>query len=116
MHRNSEKAIAEEQNFLDLAVARRDRLIASLETQPAPEDEVELARRRTLRRQYEKRAPDGLVFGRLDGLDGTVRHIGRIGIRDEDVNADPLVLDWRAPAARPFYTATPLDPQGQARR
>jgi hypothetical protein len=116
MHRNSEKAIAEEQNFLDLAVARRDRLIASLETQPAPEDEVELARRRTLRRQYEERAPDGLVFGRLDGLDGTVRHIGRIGIRDEDVNADPLVLDWRAPAARPFYTATPLDPQGQARR
>ena len=26
------------------------------------------------------------------------------------------MLDWRAPAARAFYTATPIDPQGQRRR
>ena len=31
-------------------------------------------------------------------------------------DADPLVIDWRAPAARAFYTATPVGPQGQARR
>ena len=126
MHRNAEEnaarrsAIAEEQHLLDGAVARRDQLIASLEAQlAAPEpDEVERARRRRLRQRYDElqRARDGLVFGRLDGLDGTVRHVGRIGLRDEDEHADPLVVDWRAPAARPFYTATPVDPQGQARR
>ncbi len=52
----------------------------------------------------------------LDGLDGTVRHVGRVGLRNDDGDGEPLLLDWRAPAARPFYTATAVDPQGQARR
>ncbi|WP_344518337.1 HelD family protein, partial [Paractinoplanes durhamensis] len=84
----------------------------------AAADTEDLARRRMLQRQYEeiRQTGSGLVFGRLDGLDGTVRRIGRVGLRDEDVQADPLVVDWRAPAARPFYTATVIDPQGQARR
>lgn len=126
MHRNSEEdaarrfAMAEEQKLLDEAMARRDQLIENLETQlaAAPSDEMEHARRRRLRQQCDElqRAADGLVFGRLDALDGTVRHVGRIGIRAEDEHADPLVVDWRAPAARPFYTATPVDSQGQARR
>src|SRR3954451_11909295 len=56
----------------------------------------------------------GLCFGRLDGGGSTV-HIGRIGLfRDSDDAT--LLLDWRAPAARPFYTATPVDPQGVHRR
>ena len=29
---------------------------------------------------------------------------------------EPLVVDWRAPVAEPFYRATGLDPQGLARR
>ncbi|KUL23437.1 helicase [Actinoplanes awajinensis subsp. mycoplanecinus] len=113
-------AIAEEQRFLDRAVARRDRLTEHLrdELEAAVADELGVARQRMLRRQHEElvRARDGLVFGRLDALDGTVRHVGRVGLRDEDETADPLLLDWRAPAARPFYTATAIDPQGQARR
>jgi DNA helicase IV len=115
-----ETAVAEEQHFLDLAVAQRDRLAARLAAELAvpAEDATERARHRLLRRQSEEigRASGGLVFGRLDGLDGTVLRVGRAGIRDDDENADPLVIDWRAPAARPFYTATPVDPQGQARR
>ncbi|MFE5332893.1 HelD family protein [Embleya sp. NPDC056575] len=59
-------------------------------------------------------ADDGLVFGRLDQLDGETRHIGRIGIRDED--SEVLVVDWRAPAAEAFYRATPDDPRGVIRR
>jgi hypothetical protein len=47
---------------------------------------------------------EGLVFGRLDFEDGEARHIGRIGVRDEEY--EPLVVDWRAPAAAPFYQAT----------
>ncbi|MDO4411621.1 UvrD-helicase domain-containing protein [Cutibacterium sp.] len=58
---------------------------------------------------------EGLVFGRLDLTDdGEVRHIGRIGVRDADY--EPLVIDWRARAAEPFYRATPTDPMGVIRR
>ncbi len=57
---------------------------------------------------------DGLVFGRLDLQGGEVRHIGRIGLRDAQAHA--LVIDWRAPAAAPFYRATPVDPMGVIRR
>ncbi|GAB7051285.1 HelD family protein [Catenuloplanes indicus] len=113
-------AVAEEQAFLDAAIAQRERLSARLAaelTVPA-EDATGRARQRGLRAQLEelRRATGGLIFGRLDGVDGTVRHVGRIGLRDDDDTADPIVVDWRAPAARPFYTATPVDPQGQARR
>ncbi|WP_033345851.1 HelD family protein [Catenuloplanes japonicus] len=116
--RRHDSAVAEEQRFLDIATAQRDRLAAHLAAELAvpAEDATERARHRRLRRQYEELPADGLVFGRLDGRDGTVLHVGRAGIRDEDENADPLVIDWRAPAARPFYTATPVDRQGQARR
>ena len=66
---------------------------------------------------------EGLVFGRLDldhaaeGADQSdreVRYIGRLGVRDDDY--EPLVIDWRAPAASPFYRATPGDNQGVIRR
>lgn len=41
-------------------------------------------------------------------------YIGRIGLRDDE--HEPRLIDWRAPAARPFYAATPKDPQGLVRR
>ncbi|MFK5581806.1 HelD family protein [Serinicoccus sp. LYQ131] len=75
-------------------------------------------RRASLQHQHE-----GLVFGRLDlehpvpderGDTREVRYVGRIGVRDDDY--EPLVVDWRAPAAAPFYRATPVDPQGVLRR
>ena len=59
-------------------------------------------------------AGEGLVFGRLDLADGEVHHIGRLGLRTED--QDPIVVDWRAPAAAAFYRATAADPQGVVRR
>lgn len=113
-------AIAEEQEFLDLATARRDRLTDHLRAELSSEalDALERARQRMLRQQYDElqRAQEGLVFGRLDGVDGTARHVGRVGLRDDGGDGEPLLVDWRAPAARPFYTATAVDPQGQARR
>ena len=57
---------------------------------------------------------EGLVFGRLDRTDREVRYVGRIGIRDVDY--EPLVIDWRAPAAEPFYRATPTNPMHVVRR
>lgn len=57
---------------------------------------------------------EGLVFGRLDHTDGEIRYIGRIGVRDDDY--EPLVIDWRARAAEPFYRATATDPMEVVRR
>jgi len=89
-------------------------------------------RRRALDSEYE-----GLVFGRLDlgppsaeqeqrDSDdqhspaepaipgGEVRYIGRLGLRDTVHEA--LLVDWRAPAAAPFYRATPAERMGVVRR
>jgi len=57
---------------------------------------------------------EGIVFGRLDFDDGYTYRVGRLGVRDED--REPIVVDWRAPAAAPFYRATPGDPLGVDRR
>jgi DNA helicase IV len=65
---------------------------------------------------------NGLCFGRIDLRDGERRHIGRIGIQDdlaaldEESGGEPLLIDWRAPAARPFYTATAVSPENVRRR
>lgn len=59
-------------------------------------------------------AGEGLLFGRLDRDDGDVHHIGRMGLRTD--GQEPIVVDWRAPAAAAFYRATAADPQGVVRR
>src|SRR3954468_14469212 len=60
-------------------------------------------------------AERGLVFGRLT-LDGTPRplYVGRRWVHDEE--HESLVVNWQAPAARPFYTATPRAPPGGQQR
>lgn len=57
---------------------------------------------------------EGLVFGRLDLTFPETRYIGRLGVRDEEY--EPLVIDWRAPAAEPFYRATQAAPMHVIRR
>ena len=59
---------------------------------------------------------NGLCFGRLDFHAGNPRYIGRIGLFAENRDEDPLLIDWRAPAARPFYLATAVSPEGVTRR
>ena len=59
-------------------------------------------------------AHDGLVFGRLNMLNGESRYIGRIGVRDAE--REILLIDWRAPAAAIFYQATAQEPVGVIRR
>ncbi|WP_170310472.1 RNA polymerase recycling motor ATPase HelR [Mycolicibacterium sarraceniae] len=61
-------------------------------------------------------ADHGLCFGRLDAISGERLYVGRIGIFDEHGDHEPLLLDWRAPAARAFYVATAASPEGMRRR
>lgn len=61
-------------------------------------------------------ADHGLCFGRLDSVTGERTYIGRIGLFDGADDYEPLLLDWRAPAARAFYTATAAHPEGMRRR
>ncbi|MFC0039856.1 HelD family protein [Actinomadura rayongensis] len=80
------------------------------------ETAVTEAARRLARLNGVERA---LCFGRIDHRGtaeepGDTFYIGRIGLRDDD--REPLLIDWRAAAARPFYTATASDPGTLARR
>ncbi|WP_374216117.1 ATP-binding domain-containing protein [Frankia sp. R82] len=58
----------------------------------------------------------GLCFGRLDFDGGERRYVGRMGIFDEAADYEPLLIDWRTPAARPFYAATGAERLGVRRR
>ncbi|WP_409471814.1 HelD family protein [Streptomyces sp. HC307] len=71
-----------------------------------------------------KKGPDG-AYTAVEPAEGAIRddgtadiaetlHIGRIGVLDQDYA--PLVIDWRAPAAAPFYRSTPVDPGRVVRR
>jgi DNA helicase IV len=59
-------------------------------------------------------SPRPLLFGRIDEEDGPTWRIGRRHV--EDARAEPVVVDWRAPVAVPFYRASAKDPLGLARR
>ncbi len=57
-----------------------------------------------------------LCFGRIDLTSGQTHHIGRIGLRADDAERTPVLIDWRAGVARPFYLATGHTPMGLRRR
>jgi DNA helicase IV len=59
---------------------------------------------------------NGLCFGRLDAVSGERFYIGRIGFLDEKNDYQPVLVDWRAPAARAFYVATAATPENMRRR
>ncbi|WP_156934687.1 UvrD-helicase domain-containing protein [Pseudonocardia spinosispora] len=74
-------------------------------------------------------ADSGLCFGRIDTERDGPLHVGRIGLSKDDTANSPeqaestevdvsrsLLIDWRAPVARPFYTATGANPEGISRR
>lgn len=123
----SSPTLAEEQARLDVVYARLDELRAQTAQRLAevrrsgpsgsPQNRSERDAFATL---YEDRlarlesVEERLVFGRLHLRDGQSRYIGRIGLSDAD--HVPLLTDWRAPAARPFYQATAAAPGDVVRR
>lgn len=122
-----DEAFEEERRFVELAYRRlgavRGGVERSLEEALAQErggtHQARLERdvfvENALRRLEALELGDhALVFGRLDRDDEERFHIGRVSLSDE--HGDPLVVDWRAPVAEPFYRATAQVPMGVERR
>src|SRR6266545_1644880 len=111
--------LPKEQAYVDHAYECLDRMRAGLErvgeAVDAPEYQAAWfeawARKRIA--TFED-ADRGLCFRRLD-LDGVAEpiYVGRRWVHEENA---PLVVNWQAPAARPFYTATVAEPLGVERR
>jgi len=115
----SHPELQEEQAYVDHAYACLDRMRATLErtgdsmaTEFAAIAMEAWAKRRV---RTFRDAEQGLCFGRLT-LDGTPRplYVGRRWVHDD--RQDVLVVNWQAPAARPFYTATPAEPHRVTQR
>ncbi|MGJ4097721.1 HelD family protein [Corynebacterium macclintockiae] len=129
--------IAAEQSYLDELLARVDHAREKLEQRlKAVRLEADIddpqglmvrdreARDIAQRLDSYSAAEVGLMFGRIDVEDAEPenpvpgnehldrRYIGRIGLHDDDEQMRTLLMDWRAPLARPFYLATTLHPDG----
>lgn len=125
--------LSAEQQFIELAYERLDEARSAAEARMA--DALSQGRAGTHQARSERdmvvRASlarieqldigsQSLVFGRIDfhqdasGRPGAAYHIGRLGVSGEDM--EPMVVDWRAPVAEPFYRATGRHPMGLCRR
>jgi DNA helicase IV len=137
-----ESELEAEQEFVDLAYARLDAMRGDANSmlegvldlgkggtfQSRTERDV-IVRTSLARLEQLDIGDQALTFGRIDravdegsspsGMDGEdgagdgvteTFHIGRLAIHGPD--HEPLVVDWRAPVAEPFYRATGRDPLG----
>lgn len=136
---NFETEIAREQSYADMLFSRLDSEVAAARSEleavqadvdPDNPDSDALVRRETRYHALNNKldtlniAEVGLVFGRLDVADANAdnpvdgrpgmdrRYIGRMGMEDRADNYRTLLLDWRAPMARPYYLATTAHPEG----
>jgi len=128
-----ETELESEQDFVDLAYARLDAMRGDANSML--EGVLDLGRGGTFQSRTERDVivrtslarleqldigDQALTFGRIDRLTGEDGpdgrpdeesfHIGRLAIHGPD--HEPLVVDWRAPVAEPFYRATGRDPLG----
>jgi DNA helicase IV len=104
-----------EQAYVDHAYACLDQMRVQIErvaeAVDAPEYQVaHFENWARSRMQTFEDAERGLCFGRLDldGLEAKL-YVGRRWVHEDDT---PIVVNWQAPAARPFYTATVAEPHG----
>src|SRR5690606_24036478 len=69
------------------------------------------ARRLSVRHRLLSRVSQDACLGRILPADGTgTLYIGRTGLADAE--GRPLLVDWRSPAAEPFFAATRARPMG----
>ena len=112
-------ALEEEQEHLDATGEAYDRAFAALLGRKPPKgsddyanEALEQMRRERIRVYTDASGP--LYFGRVDEATGETLYVGRHAIWSADNQL--LSVNWRAPAAEPFYSATAHDPKGVRRR
>ncbi|USR80017.1 HelD family protein [Arcanobacterium pinnipediorum] len=121
------KAIAEEQKFVSYAYQALDKQydyydaqLKKVRAQGGRGTPGQVSERDSFASHYEdnlarlRNVENRLVLGRLDSQDGTIHHIGRTTLRDD--NNDIILTDWRAPQSEPFYQATAAHPGNIVRR
>lgn len=134
---NNKVEVAAEQAYLDFLLdkvdsnrARLEKKLKAVRLEADIDDPQGLMMRDREARDIAQRLDElsaaeiGLMFGRIDVSDEDPenpvpgrenldrRYIGRIGIHDSDADMRTLLMDWRAPQARPFYLATTMHPDG----
>lgn len=134
---NNSVEVAAEQAYLDFLLdkvdssrARLEEKLKAVRLEADIDDPQGLMMRDREARDISQRLDElsaadmGLMFGRIDVADEDPenpvpghpeldrRYIGRIGIHDSDADMRTLLMDWRAPMARPFYLATTLHSDG----
>ena len=139
----SQEAVKQEQSYVDVLFAHLDNEVSSAQQRleavqrdvdPDNPDADALVRRETEYHGLNAKldalniAETGLVFGRIDVEDDSPenpvpgrphqdrRYIGRMGMDDRHDDYRTLLLDWRAPMARPYYLATTAHPEGVVSR
>lgn len=125
--RREMREIEREQKVVSRIYARLDALrshyrrqLATVRRAGASDNPQTMRERDTFATHYEdalarlENVENRLVFGRVDLRDDTRLYVGRIGISDE--RRQQMLMDWRAPQARPFYQATALHPGEVVRR
>ncbi len=113
------EALDEEQQHLDATGAAYDRAFAALLGRKPPSgiddfanEALEQMRRERIRVYTDASGP--LYFGRIDEATGETLYVGRHAVWSPD--NELLSVNWRAPAAEPFYSATAHEPKGVRRR
>lgn len=107
--------LSEEQDYLDRTVGAFAQALAELRS-PHSTGGIDkfaneaLERMRAERIRLYTQASGPLYFGRIDRTEGGPTYIGRHAILDRHNRL--LAINWRAPAAEPFYAATTRDPRG----
>ncbi|MGA2014422.1 MAG: ATP-binding domain-containing protein [Solirubrobacteraceae bacterium] len=111
----ADHALREEQEHLDATIEAFDRALAELSARRPSSgidefanDALDQLRRERLRAYTAASGP--LYFGRIDRVSAGPTYVGRHLVVDR--RSRLLAINWRAPAAEPFYAATPRDPRG----
>src|SRR6188472_2525267 len=107
--------LEEEQAHLDLTYAAYDALVRALSVSRRDRQgdvftEAVLEAMRLERLRAYTAASGPLYFGRIDRAGGEPLYIGRHAVANAE--NELLAINWRAPAAEPFYAATAAEPRG----